>query len=251
MRRTRLSISGIAVEVTWKDIKNIHLSVMPPDGKVRVSAPRNLSKETIQVFLRTKVSWIRQQREKFARQSRLSEREFVSGESLFVFGKQYYLQVKYARKNSLVLNGKNAILTVRKESSSLQRENFVRGVLRKKLKTEIAKRLPKWEKRMHLACGSWGIRRMEQRWGSCGLRGNLRFNLLLVHVPLKCLDYIIVHELAHLKVRHHTKEFDACVAEQLPYWQDIRKDLIDFVLMPMKPEKGAVSAESVHENLTK
>lgn len=248
---TTLMISGIAIEVTRKDIKNSHLSVMPPDGKVCISAPLNLSEETIKLFLRTKISWIKRQQEKFAKQARLSEREFVSGESLFVFGKQYYLEVKYARKNSLELDGKKAILTVRKESSPWQRENFVNGVLRKKLKTEIEERLPKWEKRMRLTCGSWGIRRMQQRWGSCGFRGNLWFNLLLVHVPLKCLDYIIVHELAHLKVRHHTKEFDACIVEQLPYWRDTRKELNDFVLMPMKPEKGAVSAESVHKNFVK
>jgi hypothetical protein len=229
-----MQVSGITVAVTKKDIKNIHLSVMPPDGAVRISAPLNLSDESIKIFVRTKVAWIKRQQEKFANQARLSEREYVSGESIFVFGKQYYLQVQYGLKNSLELNAKNAILTVRKESTAEQREAFVNEWLREKLKPEIEKKLPKWEKKTSLVCNGWQTKIMQTKWGSCNPEGKIWFNLLLAHAPERCLDYIILHELLHLKVRHHNKDFTALMDKYMPYWEEIRKELNDFILLPMK-----------------
>ena len=139
-------IADIPIEVVKKNIKNMHLAVLPPDGKVRVSAPESLSDEAIAMFVRTKISWIRKQREVFKNQPRQTEREYVSGETMYVWGKQYYLQVEYSYQgNSLVLSGDRAILTVRKESTSKQRENFVHEWYRGLLKGEIEKYLPKWE----------------------------------------------------------------------------------------------------------
>lgn len=230
----RMQVSGITVAVTKKDIKNIHLSVMPPDGAVRISAPLNLSDESIKNFVRTKVAWIKRQQEKFVNQARLGEREFISGESLFVFGKQYYLQVQYGIKNSLELNAKKAILTVRKESTSNQRKTFVNEWLRNKLKSEIEKKLPKWEKKTGLVCNGWQTKIMQNKWGSCTPAGKLWFNLHLAHTPIRCLDYVILHELLHLKVRHHNKDYIALLDKYMPFWQEVRKELNDFVLMPMK-----------------
>jgi predicted metal-dependent hydrolase len=122
----QIEISGLKIEVQKKNIKNLHLSVLPPDGKVRVSAPLHLSDDSIKMFVRTKLSWIKKQQEKFKAQPRQSEREYVSGETLYVFGQQYFLRVEYSYKgNSLVLSGNEAILTVRKESTAKQREAFV------------------------------------------------------------------------------------------------------------------------------
>lgn len=230
----RIQVSGIKLDVQKKNIKNIHLSVMPPDGAVRISAPLNLSDESIKNFVRTKVAWIKRQQEKFANQARLSEREFISGESLFVFGKQYYLQVQYGIKNSLELNAKKAILTVRKESTSNQRKTFVNEWLRNKLNNEIEKKLPKWEKKTHLKCNGWQTKIMQNKWGSCNPAGKLWFNLHLAHTPIRCLDYVILHELLHLKVRHHNKDYIALLDKYMPFWQEVRKELNDFVLMPMK-----------------
>ena len=142
----RMQVSGITVAVTKKDIKNIHLSVMPPDGAVRISAPLNLSDESIKIFVRTKVAWIKRQQEKFANQARLSEREYVSGESIFIFGRQYYLRVEHDRANGFVIDGQNVVLTVREASTAQQRENYVNEKLREMLVAEIEKRLPAWEK---------------------------------------------------------------------------------------------------------
>ena len=106
-------ISGIPVEIIKKNIKNMHLYVQPPDGKVQVSAPKHLSDESILIFVHTKIGWIKKQREKFANQPRQTERQYVSGESFFVLGRQYYLQVEYSYKgNSLFLSGDKAILKV-------------------------------------------------------------------------------------------------------------------------------------------
>ena len=122
----QIEISGIKIEVQKKNIKNLHLVVVPPDGKVRVSAPMHLSDESITMFVRTKLGWIKKQQEKFHSQPRQSEREYVSGETLYVFGQQYFLRVEYSYKgNSLILSGNEAILTVRKESTAKQRQAYV------------------------------------------------------------------------------------------------------------------------------
>ena len=230
----KLKISGIAIDVQKKDIKNIHLSVMPPDGDVRVSAPLNLSDTTIKIFLRTKIAWIKAQQQKFASQARLGEREYISGESIFIFGKQYYLRVEYGSVNGFALDGQTLVLTVREQSTVQQRENYVNSQLRKMLTAEIEKRMPTWEKKTHLVANGWQIRIMQSKWGSCTPAGKLWFNLLLAHTPIRGLDYVILHELLHLKVRHHNKDFVALLDKYMPFWQDIRKELNDFVLMPMK-----------------
>ena len=230
----KFKVSNITIDVCRKNIKNIHLSVMPPDGEVRISAPLNLSDEAIKIFIRTKIAWIKKQQEKFANQARLGKREFVSGESLFVFGKQYYLQVQHGVKNSLELNAKNAVLTVRKESSAEQREAFVNEWLREKLKSQIENKLPKWQKITGLVCNGWQTKLMQTKWGSCNPEGKIWFNLLLSHAPERCLDYIILHELLHLKVRHHNRDFMALMDKYMPYWEDVRKELNDFILLPMK-----------------
>ena len=124
-----LEIAGIPVRIIKKDIKNMHLYVKPPDGHVEVSAPQHLSDDSIAMFIRTRVGWIKKQQEKFRVQPRQTEREFISGETLYVWGKQFFLQVEYSnRGNALELSGDKAILTVRKESTPQQRENYVNDV---------------------------------------------------------------------------------------------------------------------------
>ena len=133
-----ITVANIPVEVVKKNIQNMHLSVLPPDGAVRVSAPLSVSDESISMFVRLKIGWIKKQQEKFANQPRQSERKFVSGETLYVWGKQYFLQVDYSYKgNSIKLIGDKAVLTVRKESTPKQRENFVNEWYRGLLKAEI------------------------------------------------------------------------------------------------------------------
>lgn len=230
-------ISDIQIEIIKKDIKNMHLSVLPPDGKVRVSAPNNLSDESIIMFVKTKLGWIKKQQEKFELQPRQSEREYVSGETLYVWGHQYFLQVEHnQKKNSLVLEGNKAILSVRKESTAKQREKFVNEWYRSLLKTEVEKYLPKWEAITGLYCDSWQSKYMTTKWGTCNTSTRkIWLNLQLAKKPIECLEYVILHELAHLKVKNHGPDFVAILDLHMPYWRECKKMLNDSKLDYMCP----------------
>lgn len=225
-------VSNISVEVIRKNIKNMHLAVLPPDGRVRVSAPTQLTDEAITMFVRTKLGWIKKQQEKFQQQPRQSERQYVSGETLYVWGKQYFLQVEYSYKgNALTLSGDKAILTVRKESSPKQRGSFVNEWYRSLLKQEVAKYLPKWEKTTGLYCDSWQSKYMTTKWGTCNPTSKkIWLNIQLAKKPIECLEYVILHELAHLKVHNHGPEFTAILDQYMPYWRDHKRRLNDSTL---------------------
>ena len=228
----QIEISGIKIEVQKKNIKNIHLSVLPPDGKVRVSVPTHLSDESITMFIRTKICWIRKQQEKFEKQPRQSIREYVSGETLYLWGKQYFLQVDCSNKEySLVLDGDKALFTVRKDSTIKQREKYINEWYREHLKAEVTRLLPKWEKATGLQCTSWQTKYMTTRWGTCNTETKkIWFNLQLAKKPVECLEYVILHELVHTKVKNHNKNFVAMMDEFMPYWRETKKLLNDLKL---------------------
>lgn len=206
--------------------------VKPPDGHVEVSAPLTLSDDSIARFVRTKFAWIKRQREVFDVQPRQTERQHVSGETLYVLGKQYYLTVHYGCKgNSLVLDGDSAILTIREGSTTKQRDSWMNEWYRAILKEQVERLLPKWEQETGLYPTAWQTKYMTTRWGTCNTKtGKIWLNLQLAKKPIECLEYIILHELAHLKVRNHGKEFIAILDESMPYWREIRKRLNDSVL---------------------
>ena len=233
----QILVANISVEVVKKNIKNLHLSVLPPDGKVRVSAPEALSDDAIAMFVRTKIGWIRKQQEKFELQPRPSERQYVSGETLYVWGRQYFLRVEYSYKgNSLVLSGDNAILTVRKESTVKQRETFVNEWYRTLLKAEVEKYLPKWERITGLQCSSWQSKYMTTKWGTCNTStGKIWLNLQLAKKPIECLEYVILHELIHLKVRNHGPEFVTEMNRYMQNWREIRNQLNESKLDYLPP----------------
>lgn len=222
-------IFGIPIEIQKKNIKNIHLSVLPPDGRVRVSAPKTVSDKSLELFVRTKIGWIKKQQAKFENQPRQSARQYVSGETFYFWGQKYYLQVEYSYKgNSLVLEGDKAILTVRKESTAKQRENYVNEWYRECLKREIAKILPIWEEKTSLKCSSWQTKYMTTRWGTCNTdTKKIWINLQLVKKPIECLEYVILHELVHTKVKNHGDNFVALMNMYMPNWREIKKTLND------------------------
>ena len=227
-----LEIAGISVKVIKKDIKNMHLYVKPPDGHVEVSVPRQLSDDSIAMFVRTRIGWIRKQQKRFLDQPRQSEREYVSGETLYVWGKQFFLQVEYSnKKNALELSGDKAVLSVRQDSTAKQRENYVNEWYRELLKAEIEKRLPKWEGLTGLHCSGWQTKYMTTRWGTCNTQtGKIWINLQLAKKPYECLDYVILHELAHLRVKDHGPSFIAILDEYMPYWRESRQLLNESIL---------------------
>ena len=222
-------ILGIPIEIQKKNIKNIHLSVLPPDGRVRVSAPKTVSDKSLELFIRTRMEWIKQQQLKFENQPRQSERQYVSGETLYFWGQKYYLQVEYSYKgNSLALEGDRATLTVRKESTAKQRENYVNEWYREHLKREIEKILPIWEEKTGLKSSSWQTKYMTTRWGTCNTdTKKIWINLQLAKKPVECLEYVILHELVHTKIRNHGKDFVRIMDLYMPNWKEIRKTLND------------------------
>ena len=221
-----LNISGISIDVSKKDIKNMHLYVKPPNGNVTVSSPLSMSDEAIERFVRTKISWIKKQVSKFDNQLRQSEREYVSGETLYVWGKQYYVQTEYGHRNSLVLSGEKAVLTVRKESTAEQRENFVREWYRDLLKAEVERLLPKWEKITDMKAACWQTKYMTTRWGTCNTKtGKIWVNVQLAKKSSDCLAYIILHELVHLVERKHNERFVSLMDKYMPMWREIKTTL--------------------------
>jgi predicted metal-dependent hydrolase len=230
-------IAGIEVRIDRKNIKNMHLYVKPPKGIVSVSAPLKMSDEVIERFVRTKVSWLKKQKAKFSEQLRQTERQYISGETLYLWGKQYFLQVEHGSKNSLILSGNAAILTVRKESTGVtvgnvaQRENFVREWYRKQLKTEIEKVLPKWEEITGLKCNSWQTKYMTSKWGTCNYKTRtIWLNLQLAKKTHECLDYVILHELIHLTEKRHNEKFISLMDKYMPTWREVRNSLNNQIL---------------------
>ncbi|MCL2137056.1 MAG: M48 family metallopeptidase [Coriobacteriia bacterium] len=226
-----MNVAGFDVRVDRKDIKNIHLYVKPPDGAVSISVPLSISDEQVERFVLTKTRWILAQQEKFAKQLRQTERQYISGESLYLWGKQYFLQVGYAGRYRIELSGNTAKLTVRHNSTTAQRESFVREWYRKLLKAEVERLLPKWEAMTGIECESWGIKYMTSKWGSCNItERRIWINLQLAKKPLECLEYIILHELVHLRVRNHNSDFTALMDKYMPFWREVRQRLNEQIL---------------------
>ena len=224
-------IAGIQVRVDKKDIKNMHLYVKPPNGTVSVSAPQEMSDEAIERYVRTKTSWLKAQKTKFTEQLRQTERKYVSGETLYLWGKQYFMQVNHGHKNSLELIGNNASLTVRRKSTPRHRGNYVREWYREKLKAEITHLLPKWENATGIKCSSWQTKYMRTKWGSCNIpKRKIWINLQLAKKPIECLEYIILHELIHMHVKNHNADFVALMNKHMPFWRDTKKKLNDHIL---------------------
>lgn len=228
----QIMISDIPVMVYKKRIKNMHLYVKPPNGKVTVSAPLNISDDAIERFVRTKSSWVKTQVKKFDTQPRQSEREYISGETLYVWGKQYFLLLEHGTgKNSLVLSGDRAILTVREGIAARQRDNFVHEWYRSLLKQEIARLLPKWEERTGLKCDSWQTKYMTSRWGTCNIqKRKIWLNLQLAKKTPECLEYVILHELLHFVEKHHNDTFISLMDKYMPYWRETKRALNSQIL---------------------
>ena len=228
----QIVISGIPIDIHKKNIKNMHLQIKPPNGQVVISAPLSMDDKAIEVYARTNLGWIKKQIEKFQQQPRSAKRQYVSGETMYIWGKQYYLSfVPDSRKNSFKIQGNSIVLSMRKNSTVKQRETYIREQYRRLLKGEIEKILPKWEQITGLHCESWQIKYMITRWGTCNTeKKKLWFNLQLAQKPVECLEYVILHELIHLKERTHNSIFIAYMDMYMKNWREVRKELNDLRL---------------------
>jgi predicted metal-dependent hydrolase len=224
-----LTISGIEVEVVRKDIKNLHLGVYPPLGRVRVAAPLVLGDEAVRLAVIDKLGWIKRQRARFAEQPRQSQREMVSGESHWFLGRRYRLRVcEQAGQPRVAVRGLAALeLLVRPGSDAAQREAILVRWYREQLKALVPPLLDQWQSALGVQVADWGIKRMKTRWGSCNpATRRVWFNLELAKKPVQCLEYIVAHELTHLVERHHDERFTALLDSLMPQWPHYR-DLLN------------------------
>lgn len=225
----QFTVGGIKVEVVRKDIKNLHLGVYPPRGRVRVAAPLVVSDEAVRLAVIDKLGWIKRQQGKFAEQPRQSQREMVSGESHYFLGQRYRLRVHehYAPARVSLRGIASLDLFVRPGTSADQREAVLSRWHREQLKTLIPPLLEKWQPILGVLVADWGIKKMKTKWGSCNPASQrVWFNLELAKKPLQCLEYIVVHELVHLLERNHTERFTAVMDRHLPDWRT-RRDVLN------------------------
>lgn len=212
-----------SVEVQFKSIKNIYIAVLPPDGRVRISAPTGTPPAVLRSLLDERRSWVLQKRAQLAKRPHPNEMQFVSGETFLHFGEKYTLLVQTGRRFSLSLDQGTAHLTVRAGAERAQTAAFVLKWQRDRLRREIEQRLPVWQARTGLSCSSWHIKNMKTRWGTCNTSaGRLWFNLKLVEKPSACLDYVLLHELAHLRYPNHGKAFWAFIQSFMPQYREVQ-----------------------------
>lgn len=222
------TVSGIKVEVVRKDIKNLHLGVYPPQGRVRVAVPLVISDEAVRLAVIDKLGWIRRQQAQFAAQPRQSQREMVNGESHYFLGKRYRLRVHAhdAPPRVAVRGIANLDLYIRPSADAGQREAVLLRWYREQLKVLIPPLLDKWQSTLGVEVDDWGIKKMKTKWGSCNPASRrVWFNLELAKKPAPCLEYIVMHELAHLLERHHNDRFTALLDTHLPQWRQYREML--------------------------
>ncbi|EFH86396.1 protein of unknown function DUF45 [Ktedonobacter racemifer DSM 44963] len=224
----QITINDLVVDVVRKNIKNLHLGVYPPSGRVRVAAPLRVNDEAVRLFTISRLAWIKRQQTKFKEQERQSAREFVSGESHYYQGHRYLLNVIYrdAPPAIDVRNKKFIDLYVRPGSDTAQRERVLTTWYRQQLKEEIAPLVEKWEGIIGVETAEWGVKQMKTKWGTCNIQAQrIWFNLELAKKSVQCLEYIIVHELVHLLERHHNERFIAYMDSFMPLWQHYREEL--------------------------
>ena len=226
-------VNDIEIGVEHKPIKNIHLAVYPPDGRVHISAPLETSDVLLKSYVMRKMAWIIEKREVLTSYARQEPREYVSGEAHYYLGALYRLKV--TRSNIALQhverNGDYLEVFVRESANKEHIENVLFEWYREQLKPIIANFIEKWSSVLKIAPNDWEVRLMTSKWGSC-TRNNKRllFNLQLAKKPIECLEYVILHELAHLKIKGHNKEFVALLDKYMPYWRDTRKLLNELKL---------------------
>ena len=233
-----MTIAGIHIVVERKKIKHTHLAVYPPDARVHVSAPEDLPDRDLRSFLASKIGWIRDQRKVVLAQPRQTRRQYVSGESVYCLGRRYKLSVvmedRYATER-VTWGGNKLSLYVREGASRDHKEKVVESWQKSMLNECLAGKMKAWCRKLKIVLPEIEIRKMKTRWASCiQKRGKIVFNAALGRVPVRCIEYVVVHELTHFDVSNHSEAFLKLMDGRLPRWRVLRKELNDFIAMPME-----------------
>ena len=233
-----IELGEIVVDVLKKNIKNIHLSVYPPAGKVRISAPMRMKLDTIRVFAISKLGWIKQQQKKLRAQERETPREYLERESHYVWGKRYLLQVVESdERPGIELKHRKMLMRIRPGTSEERKQAIVDEWHREQIKVAVPSLIAKWEPLMGVTVRRFFVQRMKTKWGSCSPgTGGIRLNSELAKKPTQCLEYIVVHEMVHLLEPTHNVRFVALMDQFMPKWQFCR-DMLN--RLPVRHEAWA------------
>ena len=229
MNTELIEIAGLSVELVRRPIKNLHIGVYPPAGRVRVAAPPAISEDAVRVAIVTRLGWIKKKQREFEGQARQPERRYISGETHFVFGKPLRLLVQPNSKNRCMIQpdaSDRLTMTVPSGSTTDQKAHWMSSWYRTQLRDRAAPRIVKWSERLGVPVPRWGIKLMRTKWGSCNPdKGLVWINLDLAKKPLPALDYVILHEIAHFVSPRHDDVFLSVLDRNMPGWRQIRADL--------------------------
>ena len=221
---TQIELGGVVLDVVKKDIQNIHLSVYPPTGRVRVAAPTRMKLDTIRLFAISKLGWIKQQQKKLREQERSSPREYLDRESHYVWGRRVLLKlVDAVGPASVALHHSKLLVSVRPGTDEAARAAIVASWYRQMLKAEAAPLIAAWEPRLKVNVSGFYVQQLKTKWGSCNPSAHtLRLNTELAKKPKACLEYIVVHEMSHLLEPTHGPKFLALMDRFMPAWRETR-----------------------------
>lgn len=227
-----INIGELSIRVTKKDIKNVHLSVHPPDGRVTLAAPSATRLDVARAYAISKLDWIREQQKKLQNQERESPRQFIERESHNLWGRRHLMTVVHREARPFVsLDHKRITLTVRPGSSAEKRAEVIHEWHKSLLHEVVPSFIKKWEGKLKVKVTSYFLQRMKTKWGSCNHeRGHIRLNTELVKKPKDLLEYVIVHEMTHLLAPHHSDRFIAILEEHYPTWREARAELNELPL---------------------
>lgn len=222
-----LTVRGIDVDVVYKDIKNLHIGVYPPAGRVRVAAPQRFDADQVRLAVIQRLSWITRQRDELRAVERQTEREMVTGESHYVWGLRRRLKVvERPGRVHFEIDGERLVLYVPTGSTAAQRRDYLDKWYREQLRQTIPGLIAKWEYALDVSVPKWTIRRMKTKWGSCNRETrHIWFNVELAKKHPDCLEYIVVHEMTHYVERNHGERFTGLMDQRLPDWRQRRDEL--------------------------
>jgi len=234
----RIHLGGISVEVTFKNIKNVHLSVYPPTGRVRISAPMRMNLDTIRVYAISKLGWIKQQQKKLREQERETPREYLNRESHFLWGKRYLLNVVEGdQASSVEVQHSRLVLRVHPQATEEKKREIIAQWYRNQMRAAAPSLIAKWAPVMGVTVERFYVQQMKTKWGSCNPRaGTIRLNTEVAKKPKECLEYIVVHEMAHLLEPTHNARFIALMDGFMPHWRLRRNHLNQ---LPVRHEEWA------------
>ena len=231
-----MTVRGIDIDVVYKKIKNLHIGVYPPMGRVRVAAPEQLNDDQVRLAVVQRLTWIKQRRQQLQSAERQSIREMTTGESHYVWGVRHRLKiVERPGRGHLEMDGDRLLLYVPEGTSAERRRELLDGWHRQQLRAAIPEKIAQSESKLGVSVPRWSIRRMKTKWGSCNREtGHIWFNVELAKKRPGCLEYIVVHEMTHLLERNHGDRFTKLMDGFMPDWRSRRDQLNDAPLDAQK-----------------